>query len=220
MTSFIVMNPELLNGNWCCFNCGCNGFCNDIIIMSRTKSSDNTIHYFFIGHLESVLPWHLIAEYEYSIYTIYFRANYMSFGSRCWSNSPIFKRTIWKPRLTWKLLMNKKVNPSKQRKSTHPSKQMPPFPFLWRWKVHQALFPVGQTIAVEVPYCCTSKNNAPHDSLNELLKENSYFRVKVNILKLTLFTTLTHTAETSEARNNKYLMIAFKKWLTGIYWLA
>lgn len=41
-----------------------------------------------------------------------------------------------------------------------------------------------------------TKNNAPHESLNEPLKENSHFPVKVNILKLlALFTALKHCGE-------------------------
>lgn len=38
----MIINSELLNGNWHRLNCGYDGFDNNIIKMSRTKSSDTT----------------------------------------------------------------------------------------------------------------------------------------------------------------------------------
>lgn len=180
MISFIIINSELLNGNWHWFNGVYDPFDDNVIKISRPKYSDKTkfsLHSF--GNLNQgcrdtwllnmTITEHIVCL---SACTIEGIAQFPTWLHReheqHWNNQQTRKLTY---QYHWKVCCS-----SISVKMGGTSSSIP----------HRLNNGSWSTSFLHI------KNDAPHGSLNELLKENSQFPVKVNILKLlALFTALT-----------------------------
>lgn len=138
MISSIIINCELLNGNWHRFNGGYDGSDNNIIKISRTKSSKwhNKILSPFICNLNQGCfdTWLLHVTISELIACL---------SARTIQGMAQFSyRSTRETRASLKLSTNKRTNLSIPLKGMCISTPIA-FPSLWRWEVHQALFPIG-----------------------------------------------------------------------------
>lgn len=137
MICFIIINFELLNGKWQRFNRGYDGF-DDCITISRTKSSDITnsgLHSFGNfnqGRLDTWLLNMTISEHIVSL-------SARTIEGIAQFRTELHKKTRAAPELS--------TNKKKAHLSIPLKGMCVPtpisFPSLWRWEVHQALFPIG-----------------------------------------------------------------------------